>query len=223
MSTVRYPIRLYASHDLDLVTFTLTHEFDIRSAMYSALKAFARGEAFIITIPPSVRELPELRRVYSKSLSLDTEKDADAISILNKIVPGKRNNFLKNLLRLYLAYPFSECFFEDETDQAEFEQKLSGIRSGRKKVRAGKKRVNQKTELSSLPGSDSCGKYSSKNKEDNKKRQPVNKNEAQKHTEKPQSHIPDEGTERLKETDLPGEESVSPEEEDAIFSLFENL
>lgn len=152
MAKARYLVRLYSSHDLDLVTFTLTHDFDIIRAMYSSLKAFAKGEQFIIKIPPAVRALPGLKRVYAKVLFLDPEKDKDAVELLEAIVPGKRNNFLKNLLRLYLAYPFSECFFESADDLELFERKLSVFRQGRREVMAGKTRRSQRKEreLSSL-------------------------------------------------------------------------
>ena len=152
MAKVRYLVRLYSSHDLDLVTFTLTHDFDIVRAIYSSLKAFAKGEQFIIKVPPVVRTLPGLKRVYAKVLFLDTEKDKETVELMEKIVPGKRNNFLKNLLRLYLAYPFSECFFEASDDFELFERKLSVFREGRREVKAGKtgRLSRQKRELSSL-------------------------------------------------------------------------
>lgn len=139
MAKVRYLVRFYTSHDLDLVTFTLTHDFDILRAMYSALTAFAKGESFIIQVPPATRAVPEsMRRIYTKGLLLDTEKDKEAIRVLDMVVPGKRNSFLKNLLRIYLMYPFSECFFEDPEGLAFCEKQLEACREGRRTVRAGK-------------------------------------------------------------------------------------
>ena len=138
MGEVRYPIRLYTYHDLDLVTFTLTHDFDIRRAIYCALKAFSKGEAFLIQIPPAVRSVAKFQRYYTKILILDTEDDQDVIDLLNLVEPGRRNNFIKNLLRLYLAYPFSEYFFKDEKSLKLFESKLEPFRTGKRQVRAGK-------------------------------------------------------------------------------------
>ena len=152
MSKIRYTIRLYRLHDLDLITFIMTHEFDIMHAIYSSVTAFAKGEAFLISIPPiTTSEMPQLRRVYTKTLILDTGKDALTISMLDRISPGKRNNFIKNLLRLYLMYPFSECFFNSPEDLQYFEEKLKVFRTGQREVRAGKLKKSRykKKELSS--------------------------------------------------------------------------
>lgn len=110
----RYTVRLYRLHDLDLITFAVAHQFNIMGAIYAALSAFAKGKTFSFKIPPRRTEkLPQLRRVYIKVLTLDTEKDKDAIGILSNIVPGCRNSFLKNLLRLYLCTPLSEEYFKE--------------------------------------------------------------------------------------------------------------
>lgn len=138
MAKVRYTIRFYTMHDLDLITFTLTHDFDIVKAIYSSVTAFAKGEAFIISVPPLVRDdMPEKQRVFVKALVLDSDKDHEAIEMIDRITPGRRNNFFKNLLRLYLLYPFSEYFVDDPADLGFFESKLAAFRNGRE-VRAGK-------------------------------------------------------------------------------------
>lgn len=167
MKKLRYTVRFYTVHDLDLITFIFTHDFDIMRAIYTCIKAFAKGEAFIIKIPP-IRDkaMPELKKAYTKSLILDPDKDADAVQMLERIVPGKRNNFIKNLLRIYLMYPFSEMFFENENDLKYFENKLSIFRKGTREVRAGKtkkqiediKAEKSKSELSSQERNNSDGK-----------------------------------------------------------------
>ena len=152
MSKIRYTIRLYRLHDLDLITFIMTHEFDIMHAIYSSVTAFAKGEVFLISIPSiTTSEMTQLRRVYTKTLILDSEKDALTISMLDRVSPGKRNNFFKNLLRLYLMYPFSECFFNSPEDLQCFEEKLKVFRTGQREVRAGKLKKSRyiKKELSS--------------------------------------------------------------------------
>lgn len=138
MAKKRYTIRFYTMHDLDLITFALTHDFDITKAIYSSVTAFARGEAFIISVPPPVRDnMPEKRRVFVKALVLDSDKDHEAIEMIDRITPGRRNNFFKNLLRLFLMYPFSEYFFDDPADLEFFESKLAAFRNGRE-AQAGK-------------------------------------------------------------------------------------
>ena len=108
MGKVKKLIRLYRAHDLDLITFIESHEFDFLKAVYCALNAFANDELFVIYIPP--RRETEIKlntRHYRKTLTLDEEKDKKAIEILNKISDGHINNFLKNLVRQYLCVPMS--------------------------------------------------------------------------------------------------------------------
>ena len=138
MAKVRYTMRFYRVHDLDIVTFIETHEFNISHAMYSALSAFSRGEVFVIRIPPRRKaDLPQLRRVYSRALILDTEKDAKAISILSLIKPGYRNSFLKNLLRQYLCFPLSEEFLDDQDTVSYFDELFSVFRENKRTADAG--------------------------------------------------------------------------------------
>lgn len=172
MSKKRYTIRLYRLHDLDLITFIMTHEFDIMHAIYSSVTAFAKGEAFLISIPPlTTTEMPQLRRVYTKTLILDTEKDELTISMLDRVSPGTRNNFFKNLLRLYLMYPFSECFFNSSEDLHFFEEKLKVFRTGQREVRAGKLKKSRYP-IKELSSQKSIEKTS--DKEDKYARVPIN-------------------------------------------------
>ena len=138
MGKIRYTVRLYRSHDIDLLTFLMTRQFDVMHAIYCALSAFQKGEAFVIEIPPGTNELPPLNRVYSRSLVLDKEKDAAIIEMVEKIKPGRRNNFFKNLLRVYLSYPYSNDFFSRPSDQEWFDERTDAIRKGRRVVKAGK-------------------------------------------------------------------------------------
>lgn len=130
---IRYTVRLYRLHDLELITFAIAHQFNIIGAMYASLHAFAKGETFVFQIPPRKTDsLPALKRVYIKVLTLDAEKDKDAVEILSRIVPGCRNSFLKNLLRMYLCSPLSEEYFREtkkdrDTGQVLYETPISDI------------------------------------------------------------------------------------------------
>lgn len=135
----RYTIRLYRMHDLDLITFMETHKFNIIKAIYSCVVSFSKKEYFVIDIPPrSVEEMLELKRRYDKTLSLDYEKDKDAIKLLDKIQDGYRNNFLKMLLRLYLCNPMSEEFLKDKENVSYFYEMFSIFRDGKRVAKAGK-------------------------------------------------------------------------------------
>lgn len=134
MSKARITVRLYRMHDLDLITFVELHKLNLNKAVYCALTAFTNGELFFIKIPEKrdSESILDLKRVYSFNVILDTDKDKAAIDILNKITKGKKNNFLKNLLRLYLCNPMSECFLENEDDASFFYEKFEIFRKGKK-------------------------------------------------------------------------------------------
>ncbi len=170
MGKRRYTIRLYRLHDLDLITFIETHEFNIVKAIYSSLSAFSKDDLFVIDIPARrIQDLPQLRRVYVKALSLDEEKDKRAIEILEKIEKGYRNNFLKNLLRQYLCNPMSEEFLIDQDDAEYFYKKFSIFREGKRVAKAGrlkKNNIDRKKDKESELNSDSRNKNNkTKNKE----------------------------------------------------------
>lgn len=138
MARKAYLIRFYYAHDLDLFTLMENHEFDVIRAIYTSLKAFANNEVFVIAKPPLREEPIKLKKIYRTNLYLDTAKDADIIGMLDKISNGYKNNFFKNLLRIYLGCPIYENFLIDEKDKLYFDTKLDMIRDNRKVVRAGK-------------------------------------------------------------------------------------
>lgn len=136
---IKQPIRLYRAHDLDLITFMETHEFNIIKAMYSSLISFSKKQHFVIEIPPTrTAKLTDIKRVYAKTLSLDVEKDREAIEILYKIQKGYRNNFLKNLLRMYLCNPLSEEFLINVNDTEFFQNYFEIFKENRRIAKAGK-------------------------------------------------------------------------------------
>ena len=154
MKKIRYTVRLYKIHDLDLITFLETHEFNFIRALYSALTAFCNGELFIIEVPPAKTQFVKIKRSYTKVLTLDTEKDATAIAILDKLAPGYRNNFLKNILRQYLCFPLSEEFLRNPDDMDMFLEMFQIFRQGKRVARAGKTKkqvtIKKKTESNSV-------------------------------------------------------------------------
>lgn len=148
----RYTVRLYRLHDLDLITFSATHEFNIMRAIYSSLSAFAKDEVFVIDIPPRRdNKLQEFKRVYIKSLVLDTEKDKEAIRLLSMIAPGYRNSFLKHLLRIYLCNPLSEEFFRvvqrEKLRDDEKKDENGHIRKGRILFETPQQEIDEKTAI----------------------------------------------------------------------------
>lgn len=140
MAKIQYTVRFYRAHDMDIIFLALTRDFDVMRAIYSAATAFSHGQAFVIEIPPPETDsLPQMKYSYRHMLCLDRDKDSDLISLLERVRPGYRNSFLKNLLRLYLACPFNEHFFLSPGDMAVFEDRMQGIRQGRRTAKAGAK------------------------------------------------------------------------------------
>lgn len=145
MKKIRKTVRLYRIHDLDLISFINSHKLNFQKSMYCALKSFSKGEVFAIKIPPQKKaDERDYKKVYMYTLALDSQKDADCIELLKKISNGKRNNFLKNLLRLYLCNPMSEDFLVDQADADYFYNKFEIFRQGKRIVN-----LDQKTELNS--------------------------------------------------------------------------
>ena len=132
MSKKKYTIRLYLKHDLDLISFCELHMVNLTKAVYCVLSAFAKGETFVITMPPKRQASLEKKRIYYKKIVLDTETDQNAIQLLESIVPGYRNCFIKNLLRQYLCMPITEEFAKDQNAYEELTRMCVSLQSGRK-------------------------------------------------------------------------------------------
>lgn len=214
-------MRFYRAHDLDLITFIETHEFNIMHAIYCSLTALSKGEAFVIKIPPRRTEMPQLSRIYNRTLILDTEKDMGAIEILSRIEPGYRNSFLKNLLRQYLCYPMSEEFLLTQSDADYFYNLFAPLREGRREASAGFEKGAKKK---SRAGRKSSAEKKPENTEKEERAEPVSIMPAE---EKPE-HMPDTHSEATEETVSARPENTESEENseenaDDIFNSFSDI
>lgn len=146
-------IRLYKAHDLDLISFLDSHHMDFRKAVYCSLTAFAKGELFVIKIPPRIPNPGPLRWKYEFNLSLNPETDRAVIDMIDGITNGYKNNFIKNLLRMYLCTPISAEFLKDPSRISLFEEKFRMFKRGRriadaakvKRARTGRAAKHRKT------------------------------------------------------------------------------
>lgn len=136
MAKKKILLRLYNPHDIDLISLMSRHQMDIVKAIYCAITAFAKKESFVIKIPPLREQTLNPRRIYSRHLILDSEKDKKVVQLLDAIDPGYRNNFLKNILRLYLFHPATEIFFSDKRNIAIFEEHYQCLTQGKRYVNA---------------------------------------------------------------------------------------
>ncbi len=138
MKKKTYTVRLYSGHDLDLISLFATHDFYLPKALYCVLSAFEKKEHFMIEIPErkAMYNVSNARRIYTRRLKLDEEKDAAVIEMLSKVKSGCRNNFLKMLLRQYLAIPLSAPEVKTDLDYVYFQERFDVLRSGRRTAKA---------------------------------------------------------------------------------------
>ena len=106
-------IRLYHYHDLDLVSLYREGRISIPKAVKLTLNAFARKRYVRLeTVDKKCEKIA--KPVYMFNIILDEKKDKDAIDLLNKIDKGYRNNFIKQLLRVYLCFVLPGCYTAQE-------------------------------------------------------------------------------------------------------------
>lgn len=137
-------IRLYHYHDLDLVSLYREGRISIPKAVKFTLNAFARKRYVRLeTVDKKCEKIA--KPVYMFNIILDEKKDKDAIDLLNKIDKGYRNNFIKQLLRVYLCFVFPGCYTAQENLRY-FSEREKGIFGEREVVPAPVSRyVREKT------------------------------------------------------------------------------
>ena len=142
-----YTISMYKVHDLDLITYMMSYEFNITHAAYCALKAFAKHELFIIKTPPRVPvtiQMDDIKHVYRKTMILYEDRDPEVIALLDMIKNGYKNNFIKNILRQYLCIPLTPSFLKDPQDMDVFSEYFHIFREGKREAAAGLKKGRSK-------------------------------------------------------------------------------
>ena len=237
MGKIRYTIRLYPQHDLDLVTLMRTRSFNVPTIAYTALSAFAEGRLFVIEAPP-VSEMPDIpnRRVYRKNLILDEEKDAKAIELLESISEGYRNCFIKHLMRLYLCRPFSPEF-RAEGSSVDVDSMLDIFRQNRKTVVLGGRRPVRPAGKNAAESKDAHAELKAKNTDMvlKKNSRPDEKEAASRSVDAP-AQSPKETTETPEEKKIHYQDSSEDEIPDTsegsdsdadeagdVFGLFESI
>ena len=142
-----YTISMYKVHDLDLITYMMSYEFNIAHAAYCALKAFAKHDLFIIKTPPRAPvtiQMDDIKHVYRKTMTLYEDRDPEVIELLDMIKNGYKNNFIKNILRQYLCIPLTPSFLRDPQDMDVFSEYFHIFRDGKREAAAGLKKGRSK-------------------------------------------------------------------------------
>ena len=113
MFDLKIRIRLYHYHDLDLVSLYREGRLSIPKAVKYSLNAFA--EKRYVRLETNNKKCEKIARpVYTFNIILNEKKDKKAIELLDKIDKGFRNNFMKQLLRVYLGFALPECYMTAE-------------------------------------------------------------------------------------------------------------
>ena len=144
MGKRRFTYRLYKSHDRDILSLP-ERGLSINKVLYNCLKAFCNKNYFVIALPEVKPEEKGRGRQTQYKLMLDEEKDADIIEMIERVNPGARNNFYKQLIRMYVCYPVDHRFFNSEEDKEWFDERMQIFREGKKCVEAGRKRKKKKS------------------------------------------------------------------------------
>lgn len=134
MFDLKIRIRLYHYHDLDLISLYREGRLSIPKAVKYSLNAFA--EKRYVRLETNNKKCEKIARpVYTFNIILNEKKDKKAIELLDKIDKGFRNNFMKQLLRVYLGFAFPECYTSAE-NLAYFSEREKEIFKERKTVPA---------------------------------------------------------------------------------------
>lgn len=155
---MKVEVKLYSYHDMDLVGLYKTGKVSFPETTRQVLNSYARGEVYKVkllhTNGKRLAKYPKtsFRKYYHYHVILDGKEDSDAISLLHKITPGYRNNFIKVVLRQYLCGVFLEeyCVNGDTSFFNEMSRKFQGGRD-EKEIRQTKKERDKctQTELKS--------------------------------------------------------------------------
>lgn len=155
---MKVEVKLYSYHDMDLVGLYKTGKVSFPETTRQVLNSYARGEVYKVkllhTNDKRLAKYPKtsFRKYYHYHVVLDGKEDSDAISLLHKITPGYRNNFIKVVLRQYLCGVFLEeyCVNGDTSFFNEMSRKFQGGRD-EKEIRQTKKERDKctQTELKS--------------------------------------------------------------------------
>lgn len=109
---MKIEVKLYSYHDMDLVTLYKTGQILFPESTKNILNAYANQQVYRLKMQSVDEEKlarypnDRYRKYYHYHVILDNQKDAAAISLLKRITPGYRNNFIKSVLRQYICGVF---------------------------------------------------------------------------------------------------------------------
>lgn len=121
---MRIKLRLYKYHDPELVQIYRIQDIDFERLSLECLRAFSKNEFCRFHVKASGPCRPA-KRVYQIAITVDPEKDADVVMLLQKAKDGCMNAFIKTILKWYLSEPMPDILIKNENDAAFFKKKCS--------------------------------------------------------------------------------------------------
>lgn len=110
-----YTLRLYPFFDLDLLLIAQDPDTHFSSICKKALRAYINGEEYsierIIPTADSGSGLCAEKRSMNICIKFDSYKDKDILDFLDTVNKGYKNQFIKNLLRVYMGGIDLSIFF----------------------------------------------------------------------------------------------------------------
>lgn len=153
-------LRIYKTHDHDLMGLHQTGTLDIAKAAKAAVLAYFKGERFRFDLKPG--QYPDSKAMPSVAafqIEFDDELD-EAPGIrkwLDTFVDGYRNCCIKAILRFYLADPCVFLFRRDGWQPGLLQEPEKQVRMAGKPVRGKKGPAQEKKKAAAFPFAGDCG------------------------------------------------------------------
>lgn len=152
---MKVTIRLYKTHDFDLMALHQTGACNIAHAMKQAVIAYYQGQYFKILVQAKEKvKLTEMRTVVQLHFSIDNSDAEGILQWLYGFVPGSRNCCFKNILRYFL----SPCIVLFRNDSWQPQPELSELKQ--EYSLPGKAINQQESKSRAKTGSDNLSKKS---------------------------------------------------------------
>lgn len=103
---MRFTIRLYSPHDIDLIALLYRRSFDLASEFRETLYSYVRGDEYIVSIPGEYAEPDYIHRNPHVFHVVIDSSDRDVIEFLNRLPNGYRNATIKNIFRQKMSHPY---------------------------------------------------------------------------------------------------------------------
>lgn len=108
-------IRIYRTHDLDLLALNAMPGFNIKQALKESLRAFVNNEDITIEVP-EIRSYTFTCKDIAVMLRLNDKQDADIIGFIRSLRKGYGNAVVKHILRQSLASFNIAPFLQDSSE-----------------------------------------------------------------------------------------------------------